>query len=664
LWKTPRQEFQVILRLNNDVLNTTGWAKVNPLSGPLENDAQRFLITLLYNTYRETQRWPNWQFVLHSLGKEGLEAADIMESLPVLGRKQGVYGFSYGLTWSQASLGMRPQLGHRVGLTVAGFHQVGAEPYVNLFLDILNLACKKVIDFVPLPEQVIPIDLTSTELIVALERENEQPPLLAAPALFELLEHEPSMLGDGWSSSPDGNWKWALNREILRYAGVQTIEKYLEVVSEVAEESAKQVAQMLSFVGAQSSSAYEDDSVGLEPAEAFIIMALGRPDMESVCEQVLIPAIRSTGMRPTRVDKDDKGELLKVEIIDSIERAQIIVADLTYERPNCYLEVGYAMGFGKKKHLILTVRKDHHHSSPRYDQDGPRLHFDLEGYQLLLWDPDDLPAFREELERRIKRRLAVLRPASVVPANNVSPPPTPILDNSWIAEQHERGLEGLWGVERTGYMEAAVALSPKGFWSQATLLSTVRESQIRTFGWPIGVIDRDLHRPNPRPDGVRAEIALKASENAVGSTHYDYWYFQQKGDFYMLQSLFEDERIPNSIFFDTRIVRVTELLLFLSRCYTRLAISDSTEVEIKLTHGGLAGRIMRSAGGRRGFDVGITEENEITTTTRCTVAELQSRLTENVKALLAPLFMLFNFFEPSDGTWDEIIDGFVSGQVV
>lgn len=53
----------------------------------------------------------------------------------------------------------------------------------------------------------------------------------------------------------------------------------------------------------------------------------------------------------------------------------------------------------------------------------------------------------------------------------------------------------------------------------------------------------------------------------------------------MLQSVFEDERVPGSVFLDTRIVEVTELL-FMSRCYPRLGIPDSTAVSIRFTNGG------------------------------------------------------------------------------
>ena len=77
--------------------------------------------------------------------------------------------------------------------------------------------------------------------------------------------------------------------------------------------------------------------------EAFIIMQIGNPEMERICDNVTVPAIEAAGLSPKRVDRDNEGGLLKAEIVDFLERSTIIVADLTNERPNCYLEVGYAM---------------------------------------------------------------------------------------------------------------------------------------------------------------------------------------------------------------------------------------------------------------------------------------------------------------------------------
>jgi hypothetical protein len=36
------------------------------------------------------------------------------------------------------------------------------------------------------------------------------------------------------------------------------------------------------------------------------------------------------------------GRILQSEIANFINKSKIIIADLTNERPNCYLEVGYA----------------------------------------------------------------------------------------------------------------------------------------------------------------------------------------------------------------------------------------------------------------------------------------------------------------------------------
>jgi hypothetical protein len=92
------------------------------------------------------------------------------------------------------------------------------------------------------------------------------------------------------------------------------------------------------------------------------------------------------------------------------ERSEIIVADLTNERPNCYLEIGYAMGIEKFRNLILTVREDHSPESSNHERGGPKVHFDLAGYDILFGHPGNLDEFRTELEKKIRRRLSVVSP--------------------------------------------------------------------------------------------------------------------------------------------------------------------------------------------------------------------------------------------------------------
>ena len=139
-------------------------------------------------------------------------------------------------------------------------------------------------------------------------------------------------------------------------------------------------------------------------AIGFIIMQIGDPDLDRACGDVIAPALTPCGLDAKRVDKHNAGGLLKSEIIRFIEDAEIIVADLTNERPNCYLEIGYAMGLDNFRNLILCAREDHNLESKNHRPGGPKIHFDLAGYDVLFWHPDDLPGFRAELEKRIRRR--------------------------------------------------------------------------------------------------------------------------------------------------------------------------------------------------------------------------------------------------------------------
>lgn len=143
--------------------------------------------------------------------------------------------------------------------------------------------------------------------------------------------------------------------------------------------------------------------------QAFVIMQIGNSEMDRIFIEVIDPGVRAAGLPPAkRIDKHNKGGLLKSEIIAFIEDSDIIIADLTNERPNCYLEVGYAMGRNKFRNLILTAREDHNPDSPNYRPGERKVHFDLSGYEILFWDPNCLDEFQTELKRRIQKRLNIV----------------------------------------------------------------------------------------------------------------------------------------------------------------------------------------------------------------------------------------------------------------
>lgn len=393
--------------------------------------------------------------------------------------------------------------------------------------------------------------------------------------------------------------------------------------------------------------------------EVFVIMQIGDQALDAVCDQAIDPAIKDAGFTPRRVDRHNEGDLLKSEIVQFIERSQVIVADVTNERPNCYLEIGYAMGLGKKANLILTAREDHHHSSPNFRQDGPKVHFDLEGYAILFWDASDLPAFRVELTRLIKRRAAIVRPTDRPVERGTG--------LEWRDELRARAETGLADVGRNAYMEVTAELRPPGAWSQTRLLDVLRESSIHDFGWPIAVVleNRDEYRPRPTSDGITAEVAIgEGNGNPWGQDRrsYDFWKVFRDGRFYTLLSLFEDERDSGSIFFEVRIMRVTEALLLLGRIYRRLGTSDSDQITVWFRHHGLAGKELRAADRGRHFIECSTTEDGVESSITTSLADLESNLVNHVKDIIGPLFVIFEFFELSDNVLADIVNKFVAGE--
>lgn len=388
---------------------------------------------------------------------------------------------------------------------------------------------------------------------------------------------------------------------------------------------------------------------------AFIVMQIGNVELDRVCSDAIVPAIKACGLDPKRVDKHNEGGLLKSEIIKFIHESDIIVADVTNERPNCYLEIGYAMGMDKFRNLILTVREDHLFDSPNFVRGGPKVHFDLAGYDILPWHTDDLKSFQNELEKRIRRRLLIMgQSKSRIAA---------AWDEGWIEAQRKVAETGLLNAGLSGTMEIRFALeSPKPEWSPQELNEAARWSPIRTFGWPIGIYlsNRDEYRPKARADGIVAEVSIPSRPS------YDYWAIKRNGDFYSLSSLFEDRRVPGHLFFDTRIIRATEALLYCARLYSRLGVGPSSIVHVAMRLDGLKDRVLTAANVDRRDSLDEQQrsaENEIETETSVSLQGIEANLVSLVRELVGPAFTMFDFFEPSDSIYEEIVNKFVRGHV-
>lgn len=388
--------------------------------------------------------------------------------------------------------------------------------------------------------------------------------------------------------------------------------------------------------------------------QAFIIMQIGNPDLDTIFQEAILPALKSCGFDPKRVDKHNEGRLLKSEIVEFIESSDIIVADLTNERPNCYLEVGYAMGLDKFRNLILTAREDHYQDSPNYSSEGPKIHFDLSGYDILFWESDKLVQFKDELETRVRRRMATLTPK--IPSL-VSP-----WDKEWISKHKEAAFSGLKQFGKSEFMEIRMTLLEDFNLNvaQGDLLTAANNAQIHTFGWPLGVISNDKeYHPKPTVDGIVAKISLEDEGRDEGS--YDYWTIRKDGSFYLLKSLFEDRK-PGYIFYDTRIIRITEALLYAVRLYSGLKVKPESLIRIGIRHGGLKDHILSSAVGREIF-TRKSDEDKVYTEIDTTLEKIESDLVDLVEEFTQPLFIIFNFFKIEKESLKKIVDDFVAGRI-
>lgn len=383
---------------------------------------------------------------------------------------------------------------------------------------------------------------------------------------------------------------------------------------------------------------------------AFTIMQIGDAYLDSVYQEAIRPAIEECGLAAKRVDKHTEGGLLKSEIIEFIRSARIVIADVTNERPNCYLEIGFCMGTGKFSNLVLTARHDHLPTHPAYSPNGPRVHFDLQGYDMLFWDPANLRTFREDLVRRIRRRLSIAERPTPRVAGKEEP------GGDWMRafvmgsrqEMERRGF--------SRFMEIEYWVSCASFrWEQDALLAAARVAQVPTSGWPIGMVlePPDAGAPRPRKGGIHAEIEGGPSTNA-----YDAWAVNLAGHFVQTDSPVEAMTGADEVQFDTTIRRVAEALIHARRLYKALEVPDSQEISVRIGHYGLIDKALGAADeGRYLSFARRSSEDRVVQEIDVPLRDLAGdSLARQVELLLTPLFMVFQFMRIDSSVYNQIVD--------
>jgi hypothetical protein len=257
----------------------------------------------------------------------------------------------------------------------------------------------------------------------------------------------------------------------------------------------------------------------------------------------------------------------------------------------------------------------------------------------------------------------VAEPARIIGLTGAGSTGEPVLSGAWFEAQTQIADKGAAALKIAGLMELRFALHDPINKSQVDLLNAVKAAEIDTFGWPIGVVlgNRDEYRPRPFGDGVRAEVSI-AKDEMSGRQSYDYWALAKNGDFYLLQNLFEDMRDEGKVFFNTRIVRVTESLMFARGLYAKLGVPAETKLSVRVGHRGLAGRVLSSAGGRRYISSKQCLEQNSETEIVTTLGSIHETLVADVQRLLEPMFMLFEFSQFDESVYTDIVRRFENGE--
>lgn len=188
---------------------------------------------------------------------------------------------------------------------------------------------------------------------------------------------------------------------------------------------------------------------------------------------------------------------------------------------------------------------------------------------------------------------------------------------------------------------------------------------IHTFGWPIGLVfTQEEYRPRPyQTDQGRGIKATYESEDGT----FDYWSLDTNGDYYILATLFEDERKENRIFFDTRTVRTAETFLRTANMYMALNVSPDQEMECKIEYGGLRGRILAAANPNRlMFEDKACSEDVIQRVYRRPILEFSQpeSLKEIVFDTIKSITEMCDMWVPSKTeVIDPIVENFLNGKI-
>lgn len=193
---------------------------------PLD-EAQRFLVDVLWQEFESTARWPTHQYANHRLRfSHGLSAAAVVASFPDLANN------GYRAVWMDQQGGAIPK-GARIGLTVPGLAQIAeAADVVEAFLELVRTLATRWAEADVGPDRVVTLQVGYPD-IVRIAGRGQPANRILVDQLMALRPHEPATWGGSWSGE-EISWSWEVPEEILQFRGVRDVAAYVAVIRELA----------------------------------------------------------------------------------------------------------------------------------------------------------------------------------------------------------------------------------------------------------------------------------------------------------------------------------------------------------------------------------------------------------------------------------------------
>ena len=140
----------------------------------------------------------------------------------------------------------------------------------------------------------------------------------------------------------------------------------------------------------------------LKPPRAFYVRLLSTEldefePIEEFFRQVVDPVVTAHGLTPHEMGRHRSlSAFMNVEVFEGLHRAALVVVDLTGVRPNCTMELGYALA--RRRRVVITAMQ------------GTRLPFDSDKLPTYFWSPEQRQEERQDAFASCLRRYVDMPP--------------------------------------------------------------------------------------------------------------------------------------------------------------------------------------------------------------------------------------------------------------